>query len=79
MAGGGIQYAGSLLKYSFAEADHAKSVNLVELDAEMRSAAEQLDFERAIALRERIRQLEQKGGSESAPAPRKARAKKTAR
>lgn len=28
-----IQYAGSLLKYSFAEADHAKSVNLVELDA----------------------------------------------
>ena len=34
MAGGRIQYAGSLLKYSFAEADHAKSVNLVELDAE---------------------------------------------
>jgi exonuclease SbcD len=28
-----IQYAGSLLKYSFAEADHRKSVNLVELDA----------------------------------------------
>ena len=28
-----IQYSGSLLKYSFAEADHAKSVNLVELDA----------------------------------------------
>ena len=29
-----IQYSGSLLKYSFAEADHGKSVNLVELDAE---------------------------------------------
>ncbi|WP_068638028.1 exonuclease SbcCD subunit D [Thauera butanivorans] len=28
-----IQYSGSLLKYSFSEADHAKSVNLVELDA----------------------------------------------
>ena len=52
---------------------------LVELDAEMRSAAEQLDFERAIALRERIRQLEQKAGSEAAPAPRKARVKKTVR
>jgi excinuclease ABC subunit B len=52
---------------------------LVELDAEMRSAAEQLDFERAIALRERIRQLEQKAGSEAAPAPRKPRAKKTSR
>ena len=52
---------------------------LVELDAEMRAAAEQLDFERAIALRERIRQLGQKAGSEGAPAPRKARAKKTPR
>lgn len=28
-----IQYAGSLMKYSFSEADHVKSVNLVELDA----------------------------------------------
>ena len=28
-----IQYSGSLLKYSFSEADHVKSVNLVELDA----------------------------------------------
>jgi exonuclease SbcD len=27
-----IQYAGSLLKYSFSEANHTKSVNLVELD-----------------------------------------------
>lgn len=33
IAGGRIQYAGSLLKYSFAEADHAKSVHLVEMDA----------------------------------------------
>ncbi|MFT3760452.1 exonuclease SbcCD subunit D [Thauera sp.] len=30
---GRIQYSGSLLKYSFSEADHVKSVNLVELDA----------------------------------------------
>jgi DNA repair protein SbcD/Mre11 len=28
-----LHYAGSLLKYSFSEADHAKSVNLVEIDA----------------------------------------------
>lgn len=28
-----VQYSGSLLKYSFAEADHLKSVNLVEMDA----------------------------------------------
>lgn len=28
-----IHYSGSLLKYSFAEAGHAKSVNLVEMDA----------------------------------------------
>jgi exonuclease SbcD len=27
-----IQYAGSLLKYSFAEADHTKSVHVVEMD-----------------------------------------------
>ena len=27
-----IQYAGSLLKYSFSEANHTKSVSLVELD-----------------------------------------------
>jgi excinuclease ABC subunit B len=52
---------------------------LIELDAEMRSAAEQLDFERAIALRERIRQLQQKAGGD-APVlrPRKARARKDA-
>lgn len=28
-----LQYAGSILKYSFSEAEHEKSVNLVELDA----------------------------------------------
>ena len=37
-----IQYSGSLLKYSFAEADHAKSVNLVELDAEGRCSVERI-------------------------------------
>jgi excinuclease ABC subunit B len=50
---------------------------LVDLDAEMRSAAEQLDFERAIAIRERIRQLEQKTEARGAPTPRRARARKT--
>jgi DNA repair protein SbcD/Mre11 len=29
-----VRYAGSLLKYSFSEADHKKSVSLVEIDAE---------------------------------------------
>jgi exonuclease SbcD len=37
-----IQYSGSLLKYSFAEADHAKSVNLVELDGAGRCAVERI-------------------------------------
>lgn len=36
-------------------------VQLVELEAEMFAAAEKLDFERAIALRERIRDLQKKG------------------
>lgn len=31
---GNIHYAGSLLKYSFAEADHGKSVSIVELDGD---------------------------------------------
>src|SRR3954464_6712037 len=31
--GGLVQYSGSLLKYSFDEADHSKSVTLVEMDA----------------------------------------------
>jgi excinuclease ABC subunit B len=35
---------------------------IIELDAEMRTAAEKLDFERAIALRERIKQLNKKFG-----------------
>ncbi|MDX9886869.1 exonuclease SbcCD subunit D [Thauera sp.] len=42
MAGGRIQYSGSLLKYSFAEADHAKSVNLVEMDAEGNCTVERI-------------------------------------
>ncbi len=37
-----IHYAGSLLKYSFAEADHAKSVNLVDMDAEGRCTVERV-------------------------------------
>ena len=42
IGGGRIQYSGSLLKYSFAEADHAKSVNLVELDAEGNCTVERI-------------------------------------
>ncbi|MFC4486212.1 exonuclease SbcCD subunit D [Tepidiphilus baoligensis] len=34
LAGGRIDYAGSLLKYSFAEVGHDKSVSLVELDGQ---------------------------------------------
>jgi excinuclease ABC subunit B len=51
---------------------------LIELEAEMRSAAENLDFERAIALRERIRRLQQKGSDaeSAAPAPLKPRTKR---
>lgn len=37
-----IQYAGSLLKYSFAEADHLKSVNWVELDGAGRCTVERI-------------------------------------
>ncbi|MBS0542233.1 MAG: exonuclease SbcCD subunit D C-terminal domain-containing protein, partial [Proteobacteria bacterium] len=37
-----IQYSGSLLKYSFAEADHVKSVNLVDMDAQGRCAVQRI-------------------------------------
>lgn len=37
-----IQYAGSLLKYSFSEADHIKSVNLVEMDEQGRCRVERI-------------------------------------
>ncbi|MHB8787446.1 MAG: exonuclease SbcCD subunit D [Thauera sp.] len=42
VGGARIQYSGSLLKYSFAEADHAKSVNLVDLDAEGNCTVERI-------------------------------------
>ena len=42
IGGGRIQYSGSLLKYSFAEADHAKSVNLVDMDAEGNCTVERI-------------------------------------
>ncbi len=42
IGGGRIQYSGSPLKYSFAEADHAKSVNLVDMDAEGNCAVERI-------------------------------------
>lgn len=34
LSGGRVQYAGSLMKYSFSEAGHEKAVNLVEIDAQ---------------------------------------------
>lgn len=37
-----VQYSGSLLKYSFAEAGHLKSVNLVELDGAGNCSVEQI-------------------------------------
>ncbi|MEI6128156.1 MAG: exonuclease SbcCD subunit D C-terminal domain-containing protein, partial [Pseudomonadota bacterium] len=37
-----IRYAGSLMKYSFAEAEHTKSVNLVEIDGSGSLAIEQI-------------------------------------
>lgn len=42
LAGGRIDYAGSLLKYSFAEVGHDKSVSLVELDGQGRARIERL-------------------------------------
>jgi len=42
LAGGRIDYAGSPLKYSFAEVGHDKSVSLVELDAQGRVRIERL-------------------------------------
>lgn len=49
-----IHYSGSLLKYSFAEAGHAKSVNLVELDAAGRCTVERI----ALAPRRDLRIVE---------------------
>jgi exonuclease SbcD len=37
-----IHYSGSLLPYSFSEAGHAKSVNLVEIDAAGRASVERI-------------------------------------
>jgi len=37
-----IHYSGSLLQYSFSEAGHAKSVNLVEIDAAGRASVERI-------------------------------------
>jgi exonuclease SbcD len=39
---GRIRYSGSLLKYSFAEADHAKSVALIEMDARGACSTEEI-------------------------------------
>ena len=39
---GQIHYSGSLLKYSFSEATHSKSVNLVEMDSTGRCTVERI-------------------------------------
>ena len=54
---------------------------VVELETEMRRAADELDFERAIALRERIRQLQKReagdpGPSEESPTTRRSRSRR---
>jgi exonuclease SbcD len=43
-AGEGIHYSGSLLKYSFSEVDHRKSVNLVEMDASGSVSVERIEL-----------------------------------
>jgi exonuclease SbcD len=40
----GIEYSGSILKYSFSEADHRKSVSIVELDADGTVDVERVDL-----------------------------------
>ena len=42
---GRLEYAGSLMKYSFDETGHAKSVNLVEMDGEGHCTVEQIPLE----------------------------------
>jgi exonuclease SbcD len=49
-----VQYAGSLLKYSFSEANHRKSVSLVEMDAQGRCRVEKI----ALTPRRDVRCLE---------------------
>lgn len=46
-----IQYAGSLLGYSFSEASHAKSVNLVDLDAAGKCSVERVPLSPRHAIR----------------------------
>lgn len=51
---GSIAYSGSLLKYSFSEEDHAKSVSVVEIDARGRAKVERV----ALSPRRDVRTLE---------------------
>ncbi len=53
-ADGSIAYSGSLLKYSFSEVDHAKSVSVVEIDARGRASIERV----ALTPRRDVRILE---------------------
>lgn len=54
MAGGRVRYSGSLLKYSFDEAAHRKSVSLVEIAADGEVAVEEI----ALPLRRDVRIVE---------------------
>ncbi|MFC2165775.1 exonuclease SbcCD subunit D [Acidobacteriota bacterium] len=49
-----INYAGSLLKYSFSESDHTKSVNVVEMDGKGRCRIEKIP----LSLRRDVRRVE---------------------
>ena len=65
--GDGIE-SGDVLEILVREGDQIKKdQGIVELETEMRRAAEQLDFERAIALRERVRQLQKRADSDPEP------------
>lgn len=55
-ADGTVQYSGSLLRYSFSEIDHEKSVNAVEMDREGRCRVERIVLPQRRKLR-RIRGL----------------------
>lgn len=52
-ADGTVQYSGSLLRYSFSEVDHEKTVNAVEMDREGRCRVERV----ALPQRRRLRKI----------------------
>ena len=51
VAAGRVRYAGSLGRYSFAEAGHRKTVSLVEIDASGRATVEELEVPQRFGMR----------------------------